>query len=186
MGTLTPVGAHPGDMDDAVVRAAAVAVLLAALCGLFVAAGADRPTPTSPPPSYEELDRNYDAYVGETVEIGGTVVGTDPVVVEFGYDTGVYEAETYRLRIEGAPPVERGDDVLLYGEVRPDRTVAADAERSVARQPWERRYMFSVSILAALLVAARLLDGWRLDLRRLALVPRERPLSRRVLEGDDA
>lgn len=186
MVTLTPVGEHPADMDDVVVRGAAVAVLVAALCGLFVAGGADRPTPTSPPPAYEELDRNYDAYVGETVEIGGTVVGTDPVVVEFGYDTGVFEEATYRLRLAGAPPVERGDDVLLYGEVRPDRTVAVDAERSVVRKPWERSYMFAVSILAALLVAARLVDGWRLDRRRLALVPRERPLRRRLREGRDA
>jgi hypothetical protein len=161
------------------VRGAALAVLLAALCGLFVAGGAGWPTPTSPQPSYEELDRNYDAHVEETAEISGTVVGTDPVVAEFGYDAGVFEEATYRLELTNAPPVEAGDNVLVYGELRPDRTVAVDAERTVVREPWERRYMFAVSLLAALLVAARLVNGWRLRPRKLRIVPRERSLYRR-------
>jgi hypothetical protein len=165
--------------DELAVRGAAVAVLLVALCGLFVAGGAGWPTPTSPPPSYEELDRNYDAHVGEAVEVSGTVVETDPVVAEFGYDAGVFGEETYRLELANAPPVEEGDDVLVYGELRPDRTVAVDAERSVVREPWEGRYMYGVSLLAALLVAARLVDGWRFRPLELRIVPRERSLYRR-------
>lgn len=165
-------------MDEFGVRVAALAVLLAALCGLFVLAGADRPTSPHASPTYAELDRNYEAYVGQSVELSGTVVETDPVVAEFGYETGVYEAESYRLRLEGAPPVERGDEIVLYGELRPDRTVAVDAERSVVRKPWEKQYMYGVSVLGALFVGGRVVNGWRLRPRRLALVPRERTLYR--------
>lgn len=163
-------------MDDVAGRRAAVAVLLLALCGLFVLGGADRPTSPSRTPGYEDLDRNYDAHVGQTVEVGGTVVETEPLVVEFEYDTGVYEAATFRLELEGALPAAVGDDVSVVGEVRPDRTLAIDADRSLVRHPWELSYMYGISVLAVLLVGARLLNEWRVRPRRLQVVPRQRTL----------
>lgn len=172
--------------DDAAVRGLVLAVLLGALCVLFVLGGAGWPTPASQPPSYADLDTDYDAYVGQSVQIGGSVVETDPVVAEFEYDTGVFEERTYRLRLEGAPPADVGDDVYLYGELRPDGTVAVDTDRTLVREPWERTYMFGISILAALLVGGRVVNEWRLCRTTLTLVPRERSLYRRWRGETDA
>lgn len=172
--------------DESVVRGATLAVLAAALCALFVLGGAGWPTAPSSPPSYEEFDRNYDAYVGETVEMGGTVVETDPVVVEMDYETGLSSETTYRIELVGALEADVGDGVYFYGEVRPDRRVAVDAERTVVRAPWEVQYMYAVSVVAVLLVVARFVNGWRFRPRALAFAPRERSLYRRWRGDGDA
>ena len=172
--------------DDLAVRGAALAVLLLALCGLFVLGGTDWPMAPDPPPSAEDLDENYERHVGDTVETAGTVVETDPVVVEVQYDSGVFGETEYRLRLEGAPPAAVGDNVYFSGEVRPDRTVAVDTERALVRAPGEITYMYAVSALAALVILARFVNGWRLRLRRLAFTPRERTLYRRWRGETDA
>lgn len=172
--------------DELVVRGATLAALLLALCALFVLGGAAWPTPPDTPPTYEDLDRNYEAHVGETVERAGTVVDTDPVILELTYDSGVFETTAFRLELEGTPPVEVGDSVYFYGKLRPGRTVDVDAERTLVRSPWEIRYMYRVSALAVLLVVARFVNGWRFRPRRLAFAPREETLYRRLRGGDDA
>jgi hypothetical protein len=172
-------------LDSPPARGAAVLALVFALCGLFVLAGTDS-TGARSSPSTAALDANYEAHVGEPIETGASVVETDPTVVEIEYDAGVFDERTYRLRLEGAPPAGVGDEIYLYGELRPDRTVAVDRDRSVVRSPWEPRYMYGVSIVAAVFVVVALANGWRLRPRTLSLVPRERTLYGRWREGPDA
>lgn len=173
-------------VDDVASRAAAVALCLLALCALFVLGGAAWPASPHVEPSEADLDRNYDAYVGETVTLGGSVVETDPVVVRVSYDTGVYDEASFRLELQGDLQARVGDDVSVSGELRPDRTVAVDADRALVRQPWETRYMYGISVVGVLLVAARFANGWRLQPRHLQVVPRERSLLQRWRGESDA
>lgn len=173
-------------VDDVAGRAAAVALCILALCALFVLGGGAWPASPHVEPSEEDLHRNYDAYVGETVEIGGSVVETDPVVVRVSYDTGVYDEASFRLELRGDLQAQVGDDVSVSGELRPDRAVAVDADRALVRQPWELGYMYAISVLGVLLVAARFVDRWRIRPRRLQVVPRERSLLQRWRGESDA
>lgn len=173
-------------VDDVAGRTAAVALCLLALCVLFVLGGAAWPASPHVEPSEEDLDRNYDAYVGETVELGGSVVETDPVVVRVSYDTGVYDEASFRLELDGDLQARVGDDVYVTGELRPDRTMAVDADRALVRQPWELGYMYASSVVGVLLVAARFVNGWRLRPRHLQVVPRDRSLLQRWRGESDA
>ncbi|MFW6438381.1 MAG: hypothetical protein ACOCZ7_05130, partial [Armatimonadota bacterium] len=114
-------------------RLLAVGLLALALVGVFVLAGAGWPAQPDATPTEEELATDYPAHVGEEVQIGGTVVETDPTVIVVESDAGDFE-----LAVENAPAdAEPGDDVILAGELRPDRTIAAQPGRTVVRQPWE-------------------------------------------------
>lgn len=56
---------------------------------------------------------------------------------------------------------------------------AATQPQSTQPTPQDEAFMYGVSALAGLLVAGLVLDRWRLDPRRLAVEPRERPLHAR-------
>ncbi|QLD88829.1 hypothetical protein HWV07_07210 [Natronomonas salina] len=172
-------------MND-VPRGAAIALCLLALSGLFVLGGAAWPASPHVEPSEAELDRDYAAHVGETTSIGGSVVETDPVVIRVSYDTGVYEEASFRLELVGDLEAAVGDDVYVSGELRPDRSMAVDGDRALVRQPWELGYMYAISFVGVLLVGARFLNGWRVQPRRLRVVPRERSLLQRWRGEADA
>lgn len=169
--------------EELTVRIVTLGMCLLALGGLFVLGGAAWPTAPDTPPTYENLDRSYERHIGASVERAGIVVDTDPVVLEVTYDAGVFETAAYQLTLQGAPPLEVGDSVYFYGELRPDRTVAVDADRTLVRSPWELRYMYRVSALAVVLVVGRFLNEWRFRPRRMAFTPREQTLLQR-LRGD--
>lgn len=157
-------------------RLVAISLLAVLLVGLFVLGGTGWPTHPDATPSEEALAEDYASHVGEEVQIGGTVLETNPTVIEVESDAGNFE-----LAVENAPAADPGEEVTLAGELRPDRTIAADPGRSVVRQPWELAYMYAISVVGALLVAARILDGWRFHPRALAFEPRATPLRARLL-----
>jgi hypothetical protein len=158
-------------------RLAALCVLFALLGGLLVAHGVVEPDPAYHDyPENEHLVADYDSYVGSGAIVSGRVVSTDPVVIQAGNSRG----DEVELTLTGID-AEAGDLVWTYGVARPDHTVAV--ETAVVRSDWEIRYMYVVSALGGVLVLGRTLNRWRLVPSRLACVPRESPLSARVLDG---
>ena len=154
-------------------RVGAAVVLVFVLAGLLVWAGtlspADAPRDV---PDEDEIGPEPEAYVGERVTLSGTVVGTDPVVIDIEYGTG----ETFTVTVDGIDnPVAAGDVVTASGRLEDSSTLTA--ERVIVREPWELWYMYSVSFLAGLWMLGRTLRRWRFDTDVLAFVPRERPLG---------
>lgn len=149
-------------------RVIAVLCCLLALGGLLVAHGAvgydpDRNTY----PGNEEVGTSYTEYVGDRVVLAGTVVETDPVVLEgsAGVD------DEFQVTLLGfKEDVSTGDDVWLAGTVEPEDAVAV--ESAIVREPWEIQYMYVVSLIGGLWVLGRFLRGWRFDLKQVAFVPR--------------
>lgn len=123
-------------------------------------------------PDEEPLVEDYDAYVGERVELSGAVVGVDPVVIDAETPAG----DPFELRIENVDePVNEGDRLSVFGTVEPDHTI--EAERTLVREPWEIAYMYGISLLAGLWVLARFVREWRISTDEWAFVPREEPLE---------
>jgi hypothetical protein len=159
-------------MDRLLPRALVVLALLAVLGVLFVGYGATPPDhDRNDYPDERSLIGDYDAQIGEYVELSGPVVATDPVVIDPETPAG----EPFELRIESVDePVAEGENLRVFGTVGPDATI--DAERTLVREPWESIYMYAVSVLAGGWVFVRFVRGWRLDTDEWAFVPREEPL----------
>ncbi|TYL39314.1 hypothetical protein CV102_08540 [Natronococcus pandeyae] len=166
-------------------RAVAIGVLLAALVGLTVWAGALPVTPMeSEVPTEVEVTPDREAYVGEQVVLGGFVVDTDPVVLAtWSSGDGRFTLVDADRHVQNADePLETGDRMSAYGTLEDEETLAV--ERATVQQPSETRYMVIVSLLGGLWVAGRLVRDWRFDLERLAFVPRE-PARPSKENGDD-
>jgi len=150
-------------------RAGAFCALLLALAGLLVLGGTVAPDPSANHfPDEDEVAPAPEAYAGERVTVGGTVVETDPAVVRV---TGGGAAAEITLR-NADESVDPGDSVTASGTLRDGRTLAVDG--MFVREPWELRYMYVVSFLGGLWVLARLARQWRFDRSRAAFAPRPR------------
>lgn len=154
-------------------RALAVLALLAVLGALFVGYGATPADPARNDYANEEpLLDDYDAAVGESVELSGEVVGVDPVVIVVENPAG----EPLELRITNVDePVTEGEDLRVFGTVEPDATI--EAERTLVREPWESLYMYAASLLGGGWVFVRFVRGWRIDTDEWAFVQRDAPLT---------
>lgn len=151
------------------VRGFGVFVLLCALGGLFVGAGAFEATPFYP--DNEALVDEYDDHVGEKAAIDGAVVSTDPLVIEVGTDLDSIEITVSGVEETATP----GDRVVLFGTVEPDRTI--EAHNVIVREPWEIQYLYAISLGGGFWVLGRFINGWRFDRNAMAFVPRERTLT---------
>lgn len=149
-------------------RLLGLAVLLCVLFGLLVGAGTLAPDPAmNRYPDQYDLGGNYGAYEGEHVEVSGTVVAVDPVVIEHPYGNGVLT-----LTIENVDePVETGQELRTFGTAHPGGMI--DAERTVVVSRWETYYAWVASFVAGLWVLARFLRGWRFDPSTSSFGPRE-------------
>ncbi len=156
------------DLDRPRHRLLALAVLLGLLSGSLVAAGTLAPDPTANHyPDEQDLGREYAAYQGEKVELDGTVVETDPVVIEADYAPDRTVALTIRSVDE---PVAVGQRLGVFGIARPDHTI--EARETVVVSRWETYYAWVVSLLAGLWVLARFVHGWRFDRSTVSFEPR--------------
>lgn len=162
-------------LDSPPMRALGVIALCCVLVALFVGYGATMPDPTRNDYANEEpLLADYDAAVGEKVELSGEVVGVDPVVIAVENPAG----EPLELRISNVDePVAEGENLRVFGTVEPAATIGA--ERTLVREPWESLYMYAVSLLGGSWVFVRFVRGWRIDTDEWAFVPRETPLRLR-------
>lgn len=149
-------------------RGGLLLALLLALAASLVAFGAVAPDPSANTfPGNDEVVADPAAHVNERVVVGGTVVGTDPVVVRLENGVGVHEVTVTGL---DRTDVSTGDRLSAFGSL--SGTDAVEAERSIVRAPWELAYMYGVSFLGGLVVLGRLGLGWRVDGERWVLVPR--------------
>lgn len=159
-------------------RAVVVILLLAVMFGLMVGYGTLTPAPSlGAYPSEDDLAANYDGHIGQPVQVLGTVVETDPVVIATQYDyyaAGEAYGGTLTLTVtDVTATVSQGQVVQVYGVARPDHTVTA---RTVVTVPVANFvYMYGISMLAGLWVLVRLARDWRLDWQRGALTRREDP-----------
>ncbi len=165
-------------------RVIALPLLLGALVGLTLWFGTVPPNPElGYYPTADHLVVDYDTYVGEQVQVGGTVVETDPVVVFVEYaswDGHRYRMGSDRLRITGpVGAVQEGQAVQVYGTVQPGGTIHATEIVVVHVEDW--LYMYVVSFLAGLWVLARLVKGWTVVPETFAVRRRSRPI--RVVES---
>lgn len=167
-------------MNDRPTRVVGILLLLCLLAGLFVWAGTMSPNPTENRyPGTTELLNNYDDYLGDSTQIGGTVIQTNPVVLEVSDGAETRELTVRNLR----EPVPVREQLVVFGTVRSDNTIVAN--RSMSREPWEAQYMYAVSFLAGLWVLGRLVNGWRFNRDQWTVEPRDTPLVA-LLRGDDA
>lgn len=134
--------------------------LCGALLGLFVWYGAVAPA-ASLQVAPDEADVESGDHVRGYATIGGVVVDTDPVVIEVSGD---------RYVVRNAPPVTAGQHLTTFAAIESGNTLSARS--SIVREPWEFAYMYAVSVVGALWVAARGLRHWTVDAERVALVAR--------------
>lgn len=159
-------------LDTRAARVATLAILTAALlwlCARFATLPPD--TGAGNFPNAGNLLSDYDALVGREVLLTGTVVSTDPAVLEIARGGRVMRLV---LRDLAASPAV-GDRVQVHGTVRPGRVVEVIDAVVVPRSGL--RYAWSVSFLAGLWVLGRLVRFWRIDPGRFAVVARSRPLA---------
>jgi len=162
-------------------RLAALCVLFAVLAVLLFWYGV--PTPPDPQlgqvPTADHLATDADAYVGQPVQVTGTVVGTDPVVVEAGYEywsENRYRTGTLELAVTGlTTDVTPGQTLQVYGTLRDDRTI--DATNSSVRTAGSRTFMYGISALAGVWVLARFVRGWTVDWDTFAVERRPEPFA---------
>ncbi|MFA9428405.1 hypothetical protein [Natronorubrum sp. A-ect3] len=160
------------NLEQPAVRLFAIATLLVAFVGLFVFYGALEPAPEhNDYPGNGDLEAGPTAHVGEQIGISGTVVDTEPLVLEVEHADGTAE-----YVIENAPDAKVGQEVRLFGTIEADTSEGADArlevDDAIVRDSWETTYMYAVSIVAALWVAIRAVQHWRFDAGSLGFVPR--------------
>lgn len=149
-------------------RLLAVGAVLVCLVGLFVWTGTVSPNPAlNDFPGNDQVGPNPDAYVGQHVSLSGTVVATDPVIVEVQYGIDERREITFENLDEH---VVEGQHVNAFGTLTDESTLKV--ENALVRSPWEKWYMYAVSFLGGLWVLGRLLVHWRFDRNRLAFVPR--------------
>lgn len=152
--------------------------LLCALTGLCVWYGTLGPDPAAWVfPRNGRVLADPASHVGERVVLSGQVVGVDPVVVSLaGADDPV------RFRLEGVDqPVARGVTIRAYGVVESNRTLRTLG--IVTTRPGGFVYAAVTSLLAGVLVLARLIRDWRIDRECWGLEPRATLLSPRALVG---
>ena len=167
-------------LETRIGRTVGVCCLLAVLFGLTVGFGTLAPAPAlGSYPDSATLAQEYDATIGQRVQVSGTVVRTEPLVLAAEYDyyaAGAANSGSLDLTITAVErPVRVGQSVQVFGTLRPDRTIEA---REIVVVPARNvAYMYAVSALAGLWVLARLLRGWAVDWRTGAVTRRDRPRS---------
>lgn len=149
-----------------------VAVLLALLFGLCVWYGTSGVAPgLGVYPTEELVGPTPGEYVGDLVDLSGTVVETDPVEIRVRYG-----GESQRiLTVTGVQtPVEPGDELRVFGRLVDEDTVRAT--RAFAVPPLGYLYTYTVSFLAGVWVLIRLASQWRYDSTK-GFVRRTDPLT---------
>lgn len=161
-------------------RVAAICGLLAVLFALMVGFGAATPDPAlGDYPGGDALAEDRDRYVGDSVQVTGTVVGTAPVEIAVEYEYvagGERHGGTFTVTVRNVDtPVAEGQSLQVYGTLGPDLTISAENSVSVPAVNYTAMYL--VSALAGLWTLTRVVCGWRLDPQTGALCRRDEPLQ---------
>jgi len=150
-------------------RLLAIGLLLGLLFGLSVWHGTLAPNATDGRfPGPEAIAADGDSLVGDRVTVWGTVVATDPIVIE---TEPRGEPVRFTLTGQAVAGARAGGSVGVHGRLQSATTVAV--ERALLQEAWELRYLYVISFVAGLWVLGRFLRGWRVDLTTLSVSPRE-------------
>ena len=160
-------------------RVVAICGLLAVLFALMVGFGTTTPAPElGDYPAEDTIAADYDRYVGEAVQVTGTVIGTEPVEIAVEYEyaaNGERHSGTLAIAVRNIDRVvAEGESLQVYGTLGSDWTITAVNSVSVPAINYVAMYL--VSALAGLWTLGRLVCGWRLDWQTGALCRREEPL----------
>jgi len=150
-------------------RLLAVGLLVGLLVGLSVWHGTLAPSAADGRfPGPEAIATDGDSLVGERVTVWGTVVATDPVIIETEP-----HGEPVRFTLTGKPVADAtpGTAVGAHGTLRSADRIAV--ERTLPQAAWELWYLYVISFVAGLWVLGRFLRGWRVDLTTLSVSSRE-------------
>lgn len=150
-------------------------VVLAVWFGTAVSGG---PQPGQAP-GPDHIAGDAGDYVGRPVQVSGTVLRVDPVVIAAEYEhwTGDrYRTGVLEVTVTGSTAtVTPGQHLQAYGPLVSERTV--EAENSVVVPAGNIGFMYVVSALAGVWVLARLVRGWTVDRGTLAIGRRPIPLE---------
>ena len=150
-------------------RLLAVGLLVGLLVGLSVWHGTLAPNAADGRfPGAEAIAVDGDTDIGERVTVWGTVVDTDPVVIE---TEPRGEPVRFTLTGEAVAGASVGTSIGAHGTLQSDATIAV--ERALFQEAWELRYLYVISFVAGLWVLARFLRGWTVDRSTLSVSPRE-------------
>ena len=142
---------------------AVVSVLsLLGLCIHYGATDDDR----WPYPTAEQLDAEYERYVGEDVLLFGDVrsVRGDGMELEVPVSGG--DSDHIVVTTDRVPDgLEEGGFVQVYGVIQPDNHVDAMEVAVVDRTPAHRLYKLAVSVIGLGVAAGYFLWHWRWSLR---------------------
>jgi hypothetical protein len=119
-------------------------------------------------PDEDDFAVDYDAYIGEQIKTSGTVVSTDPIVVEVIPDGSIPITLTLQS-VDNADSISPGAEITIYGILEPNNIVSVTD--TTVRQPWESYYMYLVSFLAGLWTLGRFLRHWTVDRQTLSFTP---------------
>ncbi|EMA01770.1 hypothetical protein SAMN05443574_104179 [Haloarcula vallismortis] len=160
-------------------RVAAICGLLAILFALMIGLGTATPAPElGDYPDGDALAQHPANHIGESVQVTGSVTGTEPVEIAVEYEyaaSGEYHSGTLMITVRNVDTaVAEGESLQVYGTFGPDRTITA--ENSVRVPAVNYTAMYVVSALAGLWTLCRLVCGWRLNWQTGALCRREKPL----------
>ena len=149
-------------------RLLVVGLLIGVLGGLSVWHGTLAPNAADGRyPGPDDIATDGDAVVGERVTVWGTVVATNPVVIETEPQG---QPVRFTLTGESVADAAVGTEIGAHGTLQSAETVAV--ERALIQEPWELQYLYLISFGAGLWVLGRFLRGWSLDVSTLSFQPR--------------
>ncbi len=115
-------------------------------------------------PRENEVNPNYEAYVGRMVTISGRVVSTSAQSFELASDQNTYTIFSPKV-------VQPGDSVVVIGTLESGRQLHP---ASVYRSPWILQTLVYVrSFVALIFVTVLFLVSWRFDRRGWVIRPRK-------------
>ena len=124
---------------------------------------------------HESIEEPYSS-LGEQIETTGIVVDAEANEVQLEDDqtdtTIVVELNGQGADLE---VIEDKQEVTFFGTIVSEQRIAVEPDRLVTRQPWERQYMYVISLVGALLTALLGINLLRINLRRLRFEPRTNP-----------
>jgi hypothetical protein len=141
------------------------------LCGVFAmgahfAATGEKHTPY---PTTDDLAADYEASVGDTVVLFGTVRSvdetTDTARLAFLSSYGPVEVTATNFGVD----VEPGGSVQMLGTARPDKTIEIRRTAVVNPAGSSKLFKYGVSAVGALLVLVAFFRHWSVQLRTLSI-----------------
>ncbi len=127
-----------------------------------------------PYPAAEDIDADYDRYVGDTALLIGTVESVDRDVgtarLRVDHDGGAFTMTLAEFRTT----VEPGGTVQAYGTLEAERTLRVSRTVVVNESGGSKLYKYAVSVAGAALVLGLFFRHWRINLETVAFEVRNR------------